>query len=115
MGHTNYSKMSTNKNTKNSSTKIESKVEKVEEVEEVVESEVIEEVSKPEKYRKGFVSGCKRLNIRKKPNINSDVVCVVDAGTELLIIKSDSTNEWFEVIEVDGEKGYCMKKYVKTR
>lgn len=112
MSHTNYSKMSTNKNTKNSSTKIESKVEKVEEV---VESEIIEEVSKPEKCRKGFVSGCKRLNIRKKPNINSDVVCVVDAGTELLIIKSDSTNEWFEVIEADGEKGYCMKKYVKCR
>ena len=112
MSHTNYSKMSTNKNTKNSSTKIESKVEKVEEV---IESEIIEEVSKPEKCRKGFVSNCKRLNIRKKPKINSDVVCVVDAGTELLIIKSDSTNEWFEVIEADGEKGYCMKKYVKCR
>ena len=110
MSHTNYSKMSANK--KNISDKNEEKVEKVEEV---VEPKIVEEVYKPEKCRKGFVIGCTRLNIRKKPNINSDVVCVVDAGTELFIINSDSTNEWFEVIEADGEKGYCIKKYVKCR
>ena len=97
MANKNYNKMSNNKK--------ESKIEK---------TSIIEEVSEQEKPVQGLVSGCKRLNVRKKPSINSDVVCVIDDGTEVLVIKSDSTNEWFEVVAVNGEKGYCMKKYITT-
>ena len=97
MANKNYNKMSNNKK--------ESKIEK---------TSIIEEVSEQEKSVQGFVSGCKRLNVRKKPSINSDVVCVIDDGTEVLAIKSDSTNEWLEVVAANGEKGYCMKKYITT-
>lgn len=97
MANKNYNKMSNNKK--------ESKIEK---------TSIIEEVSEQEKSVQGFVSGCKRLNVRKRPNINSEVVCVIDDGTEVLAIKSDSTNEWFEVVAANGEKGYCMKKYITT-
>ena len=112
MANKNYNKMLNNKNNEK-----ESKLEKTSIIEEVFkpeEPEIVEEVSKLEKPVEGFVSGCKRLNVRKKPSINSDVVCVIDDGTEVLVIKSDSTNEWFEVIAANGEKGYCMKKYITT-
>ena len=100
MANKNCNKMSNNKNNEK-----EFKPE---------EPEIVEEVSKQEKPVQGFVSGCKRLNVRKKPSINSDVVCVIDDGTEVLAIKSDSTNEWLEVVAANGEKGYCMKKYITT-
>ena len=100
MANKNYNKMSNNKNNEK-----ESKIEK---------TSIIEEASEQEKPVKGFVSGCKRLNVRKKPSINSDVVCVIDDGTEVLTIKSDSTNEWLEVVAANGGKGYCMKKYITT-
>ena len=112
MANKNYNKMSNNKNNEK-----ESKLEKtsiIEEVSKPKEPEIVKEVSEQEKPVQGFVSGCKRLNVRKKPSINSDVVCVIDDGTEVLAIKSDSTNEWLEVVAANGEKGYCMKKYITT-
>lgn len=112
MANKNYNKMSNNKNNEK-----ESKIEKTsitEDISKLEEPEIIEESSKQKKCKEGFVSGCKRLNVRKKPSINSDVVCVIDDGTKVFVIKSDSTNEWFEVVAANGEKGYCMKKYITT-
>ena len=112
MANKNYNKMLNNKNNEK-----ESKIEKTSIIEDTFKSkelEIVEEVSEQEKPVQGFVSSCKKLNVRKRPNINSEVVCVIDDGTEVLAIKSDSTNEWFEVVAANGEKGYCMKKYITT-
>lgn len=107
MANKNYNKMSNNKSNEKGS--------KIEDTSKSKEPEIIEEISEQEKAVQGFVSGCKRLNVRKEPNINSEVVCVIDDGTEVLVVKSNSTNEWFEVVAANGEKGYCMKKYIKTK
>ena len=62
----------------------------------------------------GVVTGCSKLNVRKKPNINSDVIVVVNAGSELTIDVDKSHGEWYKVTDQNNNVGYCMKKYVKV-
>ena len=57
-----------------------------------------EEVSKPKKQMIGTIMDCSSLNIRAKSNINSEIIATVKAGTELLIDKDESVNEWHEEI-----------------
>lgn len=61
----------------------------------------------------GTVVGCKRLNVRKKSNIDSVVACTVDVGAELIVDVDQSTPDWYKVVTEAGVKGYCMKKYVR--
>lgn len=99
--------------TKFSNNKPEEKIEPV--VEEVVEApveETIEEVIiKPEVI--GVVVDCLKLNVREAPNANADVVCVVDASSNLVIIEEESTDEFYAVCTASGAEGYCMKQFIK--
>ena len=63
----------------------------------------------------GTVCGCEKLNIRKAPNTNAGVVCVIAKGTEVEIDESKSTAEFYKVrsvSETEGFYGFCMKKYI---
>lgn len=62
----------------------------------------------------GIVSGCKNLNIRKRPVVNStNVLCTVPEGTPLIIIDPEkATKEWYKVELEDDTKGFCMKEFV---
>jgi uncharacterized protein YgiM (DUF1202 family) len=82
-------------------------------VEEPVVEEVVETVAKP--ISVGVVTGCSKLNIRKKANSNGDVLTVVNAKTELTIDPDYSNKEWFKVTLKDGTVGYCMKKFVTIK
>ena len=79
-------------------------VEELLETEDAVEEETVV----------GVVIGCEKLNIRKEPAINSDVLCTVPVNAVLVIDVNESTNEWYSVITESGCNGYCMKKYVKV-
>jgi uncharacterized protein YgiM (DUF1202 family) len=75
------------------------------------------EPQKPElKYVDGTVFNCKRLNIRKKPDKESEVLMVVDAGTFLMIIEPEKAKgDWYKVVaEIDEVEttGFCMKEFV---
>lgn len=63
---------------------------------------------------KGIVTGCMKLNVRVKPNVNAEPVCVVDAKSELKIDKSKSNKDWFYVCTTTGVEGYCMRKFVEV-
>lgn len=78
-------------------------VEELLETEDAVEEETVV----------GVVIGCEKLNIRKGPAINSDVLCTVPVNAVLVIDVNESTNEWYSVITESGCNGYCMKKYVR--
>lgn len=80
-----------------------------EEVEEVENAEVVNEEIKPVI---GVVLNCPKLNIRKEPNTNADVVFVADNSTELVIDEFTSTEDWFSVCTDNGIEGFCMKKYI---
>lgn len=74
---------------------------------------VFEEVVAPATHPVVVVSNCSQLNIRKKPNLNANVVCVVNAGTELTVAQPfKNGDEWMRVSTKDGVEGHCMRKYV---
>lgn len=89
---------------------IEEVAEPMEEIAEPVEEDEIVDSSQISMF--GFVSGCTKLNIRKEPRVNAEIVYVVDSGTDLMIDPADSTDEWLHVCNYGGIEGYCMKKYV---
>lgn len=60
----------------------------------------------------GVVENCTKLNVRFKPNPKSDVVCVLDANTEVLIEEDGSTDDFYKIYASSGIEGYCMKKYI---
>ena len=68
------------------------------------------------KYVDGTVYNCKRLNIRKKPKKEAEVLMVVDAGDFLMIIEPEKAEgDWYKVVaEVDEVEttGFCMKEFV---
>lgn len=84
-------------------------------VEEVVTPvvETVETVTLPETVI-GTVVNCTKLNVRVKPSTTADVVCVLDANSEIKINVAKSNNEWFYVYTATGAEGYCMRKFVKA-
>lgn len=63
----------------------------------------------------GVVTDCLKLNIRKEPNKDSDVVVIVTCLEELKIDLDASTDDWYAVCTVTGIEGFCMKKFVAVR
>lgn len=73
--------------------------------------ETVETVTLP-KTVEGVVVDCVKLNVRTEPDINADVVSVLDVMSELKIDVSKSNDEWFKVSTATGVEGYCMRKFV---
>lgn len=63
----------------------------------------------------GVVVGCEKLNVRKEPNINSEVVFQFTCDMEVEIFVDKSTEDWFYVCNAAGIEGFCMKKYIDSR
>ena len=76
------------------------------EVEPTVEPEEIDEIE-------GIVLP-KRLNVRKEASKDSDVVCVVTKDTSLVVILTESTEDFYKVRTLDTE-GFCMKEFIELR
>lgn len=95
--------------------------DKIKEQNEVEEIDVIENVTEdvpvsqsspiPTRYA---VVNCERLNVRMSPNIKSDVLCVVESGTEMKVDAENSTDTWIKVLEPNGagSSGYCMREFL---
>ena len=65
------------------------------------------------KLTTGIVSGCSKLNVRTEPETIADVLCILDAGSEMKIDTAKSNKDWFKVTTASGVDGYCMRKFVK--
>ncbi len=63
----------------------------------------------------GVVTDCLKLNIRKEPNKDSDVVVIVTCLDELKIDPDASTDDWYAVCTASGIEGFCMKKFVAVK
>lgn len=75
--------------------------ESIEPVENVQNDEVV-----------GVVTNCQRLNVRKEPDADSEVVTVISQLEEVVIDTNRSTEEWYAVCLVSGIEGFCMKKFI---
>lgn len=62
----------------------------------------------------GIVAGCAKLNVRAEANLFADIVCVLDASSEIEIDVNKSNNDWFYICTATGIEGYCMRKFVEA-
>lgn len=60
----------------------------------------------------GIITDCLKLNIRKTPDKDSEIVAIATCLEELRIDPSASTDDWYAVCTVSGIEGFCMKKFV---
>lgn len=79
----------------------------------VLVEETVETVAMPETVP-GVVANCSKLNVRAKATMSSEIVCVLDAASEIEINVARSTGDWFYVYTAVGAEGYCMRKFVNA-
>lgn len=78
-----------------------------EELEDTIQEQYIRNI------RTGIVTNCSRLNIRKEPNVDSDIVCSVSNNTEVIIDEESSNDGFYKITTSAGIEGFCMKKYIE--
>ena len=82
---------------------------------ESINKEIIKEENIKEEVKrtvKGKVIDCIRLNVRRRPNKDSEVNCVIDVDSIVEINENKSNDEWYRVTTDNGVYGYCMKQYI---
>ena len=85
------------------------------EVEPIVTEPVIPEpVVEPENRKFGKVSNCKKLNIRKLPSRDAEIVSELIEGSEVMIDEKESTALFYKICTEHGIEGFCMKQFVKV-
>lgn len=66
-------------------------------------------VEKKPVIKTGKVVNCTKLNVRKEPSTDADIVTVIDNETEVKVLE---TVKDFVKVEFDSVTGYCVKKYI---
>ena len=85
------------------------------EVEPIVPEPVIPEpVVEPENRKFGKISNCKKLNIRKLPSRDAEIVSELIEGSEVMIDEKESTTLFYKVCTEHGIEGFCMKQFIKV-
>ena len=67
-------------------------------------------VSKPS--QQGFVDNCSKLNVRKNPNIDAQVLTILNKGDKVDI---KSENDGWYGVGYKGFSGFCMKEYINKK
>lgn len=62
----------------------------------------------------GVVTECIKLNVRKEPDANADIVTTLSLATEVLVDLVNSTEEFYKIVTGAGVEGYCMKQYINV-
>ena len=68
----------------------------------------------PENRKFGKVSNCKKLNIRKLPSRDAEIVSELIEGSEVMIDEKESTALFYKICTEHGIEGYCMKDFIKV-
>lgn len=71
----------------------------------------LKEVPTPKEPELARVDNCKKVNLRKSPDITSEVLTVLILDSEVLV--EDILDGWAYVITATGIVGYIMDKYIK--
>lgn len=69
-------------------------------------------IEEHEDVKMGFITNCKKLNIREEPRTDATIVCEVDYQTKLMIDENESTEEFYKVFTAAGIEGFCMKNFI---
>lgn len=66
-------------------------------------------------FASGVVTECVRLNVRKTPALDGEVVSTINCLTDVVVDLEDSTDEFYKISTAAGVEGFCMKKYIDLR
>ncbi len=64
---------------------------------------------------KGYVANCEKLNVRKEPNTDSEIVCIIDKDSEVVLESIAVINGFYKINTAYGVEGYCMKEYIEVK
>ena len=78
----------------------------------VAKETVPEKEPEAKKEIAGIVTNCVRLNLRKEPDFDADILCTIDVSTNLIIDEEESTDEFYKICTSAGIEGYCVKTYI---
>lgn len=78
-----------------------------------VESEP-ESAVEPEIQKFGKINNCKKLNVRKLPNRDAEIVSELVEGSEVMIDEKESTALFYKICTEHGIEGFCMKQFIKV-
>ena len=94
--------------------KVNSVIEKPVIEEQMIEEQVVEEsiVEEPVVFKTGIVIDCSKLNVRKEPNANAQVVTVINVEEKVTINEKESTKDFYKIYTANSIEGYCMKKFI---
>lgn len=87
----------------------------VPEPEVTVEPPMVESTPELPKAVTGFVSGCKKLNVRNRPSTTAAIITVITEGTEVEIAQPVLDAEFYKVTLADNTVGYCMQKFIAVK
>ena len=82
------------------------------------EAHPIEETASAEvtkSFTTGVVADCLKLNLRKKPSADAEVLVTIDALSKVMVDMAESTNDFFKVVTETGIEGFCMRKYIALK
>ena len=74
----------------------------------------VEPVVEPENRKFGKVNNCKKLNIRKLPSRDAEIVSELIEGSEVMIDEKESTALFYKICTEHGIEGFCMKQFIKV-
>lgn len=64
------------------------------------------------KSHKGIVINTSKLNVRKLPSLESEIIDVIKNKDTLMINPSKSTSSFYHVTLDNGLEGYCVRDYI---
>lgn len=62
----------------------------------------------------GRVVRCAKLNVRKDPDADAEILGTIPAGAEVMIDEGESTDDFYNVCAALGFEGFCMKQFVEV-
>lgn len=83
-------------------------------IDEATPSEVRKEITSATKRAtiSGVVTDCMKLNVRKEPNPDAEVVAIIELLSEVTVDMDASSEAFYKICTAAGIEGYCMKKYI---
>lgn len=66
-----------------------------------------------ETAKKTAVVNCDRLNVRKKPSLDAEVLTVISRNDSVTIMVEKDNSAWVKVTLTTGQIGYCMKEFLR--
>ena len=66
-------------------------------------------------FAAGVVIDCLKLNVRKEPSGDAEVLAIIDALSKVTVDMDASSGAFYKVCTAAGVEGFCMRKYIALK